>query len=791
MPSSSRDDEPRLNLFAFPSETGGRFLLLILSGTAAALFAYNWVYFGITNSAHDAAISLRCAAEAGPVGAGAGNTAAYAARSSRFSDCITQVTHPKGLFMLACLAALFLLATALYLATPWWKLRRGGWRPLDPADAPAVVDELARLAHASDLRREPRFVWNPLDPAATALAFGRPRRHYVALRGGLVLMYFTDPEFFRSVVLHELAHLRNRDVDRTYFTMAFWYAFVIAALVPLAIALSDDSSDVILSVAWRMAVLSGLVYLTRNGVLRTREMYADARAEASGASGLHRVLAAMTNVPRRPVLTVLRLHPDPRTRADALSDPDRLLKRLSIPAAFATGIVFPLVFRELTMLIGFYDTNPMTVNWLAALGIAPFVVAVMWLAVWRAAQVAVVRGVRPAGVSAAGLALGAGALIGEAISFQDIGVVSGDLTGIVGLASRLTGIGISHAILSSYLFGWGVLWAVGLIVSMVLLVRWMTSSALLWLRHGGERAPRIAAWCGLATSAAVLTVWTGVFFLLHDYGAPVSRIIGPSTRADAAQIAAAFWIGPFTVFRFVADPIVQYVEARWPVLPAAVLVWLFPLAAGVAIDKARTAPRWLLGDARDRPRVAAPAVHIRRVLAIGGAVGIAAIIAMLALRAGVHAWVPVERRGFDEFVPAFYYWNVYASLAAQVLAAVLAAALCSHARVLHGLAAAFVAGVLADLALIFGQTVGSCLGPLSLHSGAKCPTFAGTAFTRQVFEQTLIKGALLAIAAGIAVTGIAAAQARLRRRNRPRPTPRAPAAWLHPRRWPGARPSKT
>jgi hypothetical protein len=38
----------------------------------------------------------------------------------------------------------------------------------------------------------------------------------VALGGGLVTQFYSDRPRFRAVVLHELAHLRNADVDKIY-----------------------------------------------------------------------------------------------------------------------------------------------------------------------------------------------------------------------------------------------------------------------------------------------------------------------------------------------------------------------------------------------------------------------------------------------------------------------------------------------------------------------------------------------------------------------------------------------
>lgn len=43
-----------------------------------------------------------------------------------------------------------------------------------------------------------------------------------------------QPAAFEAVILHELAHIRNKDVNQTYLAIAIWRAFVLAALLPLA-----------------------------------------------------------------------------------------------------------------------------------------------------------------------------------------------------------------------------------------------------------------------------------------------------------------------------------------------------------------------------------------------------------------------------------------------------------------------------------------------------------------------------------------------------------------------------
>jgi hypothetical protein len=56
------------------------------------------------------------------------------------------------------------------------------------------------------------------------------------------------------VVRHELAHIRNRDVDLTYFTVSLWHAFLLGAAVPFALTLLDEGLDTAMRVTWRLGL---------------------------------------------------------------------------------------------------------------------------------------------------------------------------------------------------------------------------------------------------------------------------------------------------------------------------------------------------------------------------------------------------------------------------------------------------------------------------------------------------------------------------------------------------------
>ncbi|HEY0700859.1 MAG TPA: hypothetical protein VGD43_24010 [Micromonospora sp.] len=85
------------------------------------------------------------------------------------------------------------------------------------------------------------------------------------------------------MVEHELAHVRNRDVDLTALAVATWWA-ALAVTVPPVLLVAVRAPDLLFSFGWRLAGLMLVLWLLRASVLRVREYYADARAAVDPAA---------------------------------------------------------------------------------------------------------------------------------------------------------------------------------------------------------------------------------------------------------------------------------------------------------------------------------------------------------------------------------------------------------------------------------------------------------------------------------------------------------------------------
>ncbi|NTU78520.1 MAG: M48 family metalloprotease [Chloroflexales bacterium] len=278
MAADSHHHAPQLNPLAFPVETDMRFLLLIIgaAGTLAGLgdFAF-----------YTLLLTLRV-----------GDAAAWA------------LSTP--------LALLFAL---LVFGLAYWRALRSADRLIaarglkefpPPARGP---DELRSLQAMSDYAgqlvarlpevaaRRPRLFWNEATAdsiAPAGLTFGFRRRQYVSLNQGLHAAFLEAPagERFKSVLLHELGHIANRDVDRTTFsielgrtvrqavlalavlTEAYLIFHIVRRLLNGTLGEVAGGLGVPVAIALGAATVVVLVEIIRASVLRAREYYADARA---------------------------------------------------------------------------------------------------------------------------------------------------------------------------------------------------------------------------------------------------------------------------------------------------------------------------------------------------------------------------------------------------------------------------------------------------------------------------------------------------------------------------------
>ncbi|MEU2731114.1 M56 family metallopeptidase [Streptomyces griseoviridis] len=691
------------------------------------------------------------------------NAAAFKACTARYQQDFDGVSLAVG-------AGAVAVAVAVYWLLPVWRTRRSRVAPLDAMDVHGglrpLLDDLVTVAGVT---RPPRFVVDPAAPTVSAVAFGRRRGPTIRLDGGLVATCDTHREQFRAVVLHELAHLRAGDTPVTYATVALWRVFLVLVLLPWAAVGVDillvagtpgvrgqfapfNTHELVLGCAIVLAV-----HLTRAGILRHREIYADLMAVRWGASG--ELWEAYARQPSwagpRPLtgfVELWRSHPSWALRRASLTDPRALFALERLPL-FLTGLATDVLVWHLGSL-------PDASVPVRAVLVAGLVVGVGGVALWRAVLYARLTG-RPVPSGApVGLWLGAGLVVGE-----------------------LAGPGAAYnhwlpphpeALLI-------------LVAALVLVMAWTAQNAAWWLGSWRGRSLGPAMLLGLAAPAlalaSVLWWWYGdgqvltdgwpytTAGLLGSYGLPG---LPPAHIGPLLEVVAVVGVLPGTD---------ASVESFWW---AGVLLWLVPLLAllAPALRPSSGPPKWLagalsqtagppvpIGDAGNRP-------GLGRLLAAGLAGGLVCWAGLALARSRLHRPGPAAVGTTGPFQLTQLMGPVLVICCAMALTAAVVAAVTDTGRLPAGLVAAGCAALLGAGGNWLLMAADGCLGPLdTVAGGCGWHPWAAGRLLRIELAYTGSLGTLLAGAAAFVGGGAGVLGRRLGRAGR-----RRSAARVRPRR---------
>ena len=587
-----------------------RFILLLgLFLTASVVMLPDSIVFKpfLDNDPNSDGLGCLLAAGVGPDSTHLANELALTRNEKPLKDCYQEFVTPLPWWIpFAAVGLLVVIAAAHYWWYPAWRTWRRNLVPVEEVDAQGdLLPLLTGLVHLAQPAGRIRFMVDPAAMTVSAVVFGRAGRYTVCLHGGLVARRRADPEGFRTVVLHELAHLRNRDVDITYATSALWRVFVVGVLVPyaahqiivLARGLAGTTSlfwpGAMPMIGWsilKSGFLVVLTYLARADILRSREIYADLDASAWGASLRYRLRPAVDKGATAGKLAKLwqscldpwRTHPRWQQRVRAIANPAPLFG-VSALTMFLTGAAGIMTADGLPDFVAvFAPSNVRTVEvdlWLAA----AFIGTIMGIAVWRAVVYAALTQSQPPSGLRAGLGLGCGLVAGELV----LGRMSGNHWWPANPAVLLLPL-----------------------VATIVLTWWTTQCADLLARNWPGRRIRSVAAVSVALSSLVFGVvfiwWVGSGYA-YGFGLLISpdelgQLVQRSLPAGPAVPGSALSGSVVSVLLLVFD----FATPLFAV--AAGVLWLLPLLLW-SMPHPASAPGWVrraLLDAEEPPPPADP-----------------------------------------------------------------------------------------------------------------------------------------------------------------------------------------
>lgn len=714
---------------ALPADTSVRFLLVVAAVVAASLYLFDALWFVVRGETFlDAARA--CGVTVDPAAAGSVSDTSAALQAQ--ADCRRSVSREQSAFAVA--GTLLVLGAAYlgYRLLPTWQERRGRLVALDPGLA-ALRDEVERVCVVSGLPRAPTLRLDATDPRVHAHVFGTARQPRLAVAGGLVVAQVLDPDGFQAVLRHELAHVANRDVGWTYYTVTVWWSFLGLALAPVVAVLAFSDLRYVTRLGWRSAVLAMLVLMARNAVLRAREAFADATAAEWGAGAhLDRVLAAGDGArQRRPRL--LRRHPTAAERRQLLASPDGLF-RGDLFVGLAAGVAAGTTFESLEGIVAL--VLPMWVAmWVPALAVAPLLASIVCVAAWRAGLRSVARGREHPVAGRLTVGVGVGLAAAPVLGFDAAagGLVAG-MKGALGYA----------------------VWAVGSVLIVGLVARYAVD------------AGRVAVEAGLCRPAPWLA--------LLPHALAVSGLLAAVLAFGHLTMVAFTWMGAGQTLRM---------WRLWAFLPTSLgpgddglhLLLVVSLACGALLAARAMLPRrpgaasrypWAWRDAAVPSFPVPQRPSLRPVLAVGAVAGVVAVAGHVTARVAGAMLVDPQVWRSDGYRLALGFGTVGLIAATAVGGALAAAALAPRRWEALGIVGAAMALAVAASGVLAAAVAAGCgLLPRAAVTASCGPPTLGELRTFGLLPTGL---AVIGVAGGVAV--VAAVRAvPCRRRARLHGTP--------------------
>ena len=684
---------------------------------ASSSTVYSSIY--LATSRGPALVTLIRVCQARALSSHPNGLSAYASALGQARACRAGAERVEGLWVLLGIGVLGVVAAAIYWAQPWWYRRRMHLTPLTSEAAPLLhrLEQLRARAGAGPV------VWllQPFNVQRSAFAFGRFRRHFVAVSAGAVVAAVRQPKAFDAVVLHELAHTRNRDINQTYLAIAIWRAFVITGLLPLIwlLAFSWGPGGGQQRIIWRVAILALIVYSLRNSILRSREFDADARVrEIDPDTVLGAVLAGQP--PRRGRFAdawhLGWRHPSGQDRAAALLDPAPLY-RCGLWDGLVMGLVAAVGAEAVQDIVHLLVTVNATGGLIPAVIFALFSGTALTVAMWRN-RLMQTEAVTVTGW-AAGLGLGIGVAIGPVITLSaafDQGVAPDSL----------------HPEAIAVLAVWVTL----ITIIFISIPVWIGHWADAWQYRAGWGMPRVPARGGMFVAAIGTWVVLAVGLdLVLAYG-------------EVDSSTATFLEQTWTTAG-------QYAAEQLGALVVCLVFIAVPLSASIVSLRRRRA-----GRVRDTaPRLRPWLEQIRPVALICLAGAVATVTLTLATAAVVHARIAPAVRWNGWFYANFSIFELQAVILVAVIFALIAAVQLASAQSLTiAVVVGAIVAALGIFAIMGALTIGNCAAPFSVtytHPPARdCPGDPGS-YIQQIrpaaIEAALIGILLVPAAYGIAV----------------------------------------
>jgi Zn-dependent protease with chaperone function len=693
----------RLNPFVFPSATTTRFILFIIAIIGITLSVYSAAYISylddrrvlqeVRQQAVVCASRLESFSTILEKSIESGNPNLLASRNAAWNQCMDSFNRriqESAWFALGIAAFLLGVSGVICSFLPFLIIRREKMVALETQpDLEEVVSYLRDLCQKVELPDSPKFLLKPTSRAIGGKVFGFWDRYYLVLPTGLIILYDRDREAFRSVILHELSHLKNRDIDITYFSIVAGYIFLIALLVPIPFIWHGDYFYIL----WRIIIFSLLIYLLMTAVVRSREFYADIRASIHlSPESIQHLLETFPQQKRLGQQSILaslldrlldfkhqywqsafKFHPASSERHQVLARPERLCY-FNFWEAVSIGLVIAAAFNSVLVLVtpvlikslGQIKINLMPEPFITALFFSPFIAAIIGLGIWREVYASLTDNAIYRRSGKLGLGLGLGLIVGQVLSPYS--------------TAEITPISIWHQPLMTIV--WNLLWDILLLTCFYYFFEWVAICASSWLKVSiAYKSPRPF----YATGIIVANIWLILLLIGFDYVRLFAHLLTPQSISELliGLTLSLFIIGLSTYHLIVSI--------------AFIILWSFPLSSWFwqrKLTGSTLVSRWVFLDS-PCCQVYLPTykkIQLYPALMLGLKGGLLYCLLLISILLLLRLVLPESVRETAVFkLLLFYAGFISLAVLMQVAIAIKTTKKIKYLGVIHGLFAAFIA----------------------------------------------------------------------------------------------------
>lgn len=561
-----------------------------------------------------------------------------------FIECTAPIDAKQGYVVFFLMSLSLAIVLLIHLLRPSWIIRAGRMRPFNEIADPTLFRPIelviAELVAEAGLSKAPTFLVRPRAETG-AFAFGHWFCSYICLDAGLMATFSSLPSSFRAKVRHELAHFRNRDINKTGLTTSAWSVFIVVVpfLLAFTVSVTPDYASTA-SILWRAAAIVAFVYFSRNAILRSREFYADARAYSwdtpKGALAHILEVSAQKSRPRSALSALVTSHPTPQARVRALAEPERLFQTNALDAAMV-GVAVGIGVEALSINTGLISRRAsieiMTVIFLL---FSSFLAGMTGLAIWRDTYAAVALRTRGLNVVTLAVASAIGLALGFRLSLVDMVMSTPQLQ------HNFPGV-IAAAVLLAAFFAW------------------VRSVAHAWTGTCLHNPRLVAAsWVSIVAGACLLGYGWAALNLLH-----LERMMGTDLPDQFFAIDFPIWYA--------------YKSSTFILIA---VTWLLP------------------GTAMLHPNVAVATNPVRSLVRFALAFALAYLVVLTCMRLYVRSTTPPDVWARPEVKIAAYWIWIKVSVALQALMAFLFCLCHTKPSFILGCLCAFFTSILLSLILL-------------------------------------------------------------------------------------------